>query len=102
MVQKKAFALILGARYLSYESSLLTLRQERLDTRRQNLSLNFALKCTLSNKHKTMFPPNPTYRPNMRHPKPYKEYMCHTSRYYLSPIPSLDRMLNKNSTRTSH
>jgi hypothetical protein len=29
----------------------------------------------------------------MRHPKPYKEYMCHT-RYYLA------RILNKNSTRT--
>jgi hypothetical protein len=56
MVKKKAFALILVARYLSYESALFTLKQERLDTRRQNLSLNVALKCTLSNNNKTMAP----------------------------------------------
>ena len=54
MVQKKAFAVILGTGYMSYESALLTLRQERLDIRRQNLSIKFALKCTLSSKHKSM------------------------------------------------
>ena len=59
MVQKKAFAVILGTGYMSYESALLTLKQDRLDTRRQNLSLKFALKCTLSNQHKTMFPLQP-------------------------------------------
>ena len=101
MVQKKAFAVILGRGYMSYESALLTLKQERLDTRRQNLSLKFALKCTLSNQHKSMFPPNPVYRANMRHPKPYLEYTCHTARYYNSPIPSLARLLNKNYRKTS-
>ena len=38
-----------------------------------------------------MFPPNPNYRPNIRHPKPFLE---HTSRY-LSLIPYLARLLNK-------
>ena len=99
MVQKKAFAIILGRTYTSYESALLSLRQERLDKRRQELSYKFALKCTQSHKHSSMFPPNPNYRPNMRHPKPYMEHLCHTSRYYSSPIPSLARLLNKRYTK---
>ena len=100
-VQKKAFAIILGRSYTSYEMALLTLKQERLDMRRQNISLKFALKCTVSSKHKSMFPANPTYRPNMRNPKPFLEHTCHTSRYYCSPIPSLARLLNKHSSSTN-
>ena len=100
-VQKKAFAIILGRSYNSYEMALLTLKQERLDKRRLNLSLKFALKCTMSSKHKHMFPANTNYRPNMRNPKPYLEHTCHTSRYFSSPIPSLARLLNKHSRSTS-
>ena len=96
MVQKKAFAIILGKHYTSYEAALLTLQQKRLDTRRDVLSYNFADKCTKSSKHKSMFPPNPNFRPNMRYPKPFKEYQCRTSRYYNSPVPHLSRLLNKN------
>ena len=79
MVQKKAFAVILGRDYVSYESALLLLEQERLDVRRLDLSYKFASKCAKSPRHSSMFPPNPNYRPNMRHPKPYMEYLCHTS-----------------------
>jgi hypothetical protein len=100
MVQKKAFAIILGKDYENYESALLTLHQERLDSRRKDLSYKFALKCTKSKRHSSMFPPNPTFRPNMRHPKPFKEYVCHTSRYFNSAIPALARLLNKYSKRT--
>ena len=97
MVQKKAFAVILGKEYRSYEAALLTLEQERLDSRRLTLSYNFALKCTHSPRHSFMFPLNPNYRENSRHPKPYMEYSCHTSRYFSSPIPALARLLNKRS-----
>ena len=100
-VQKKAFAVILGRNYTSYEVALFTLKQERLDKRRQNLSLKFAQKCTMSSKHKSMFPVNTNHRPNMRNPKPFLEYTCHTSRYYNSPIPSLARLLNKHSRSNS-
>ena len=95
MVQKNAFAVILGRSYSNYESALLTLKQQRLDQRRKTLSYKFATKCAQSSKHKHMFPPNPIYRQNMRHPKPYLEHTCHTSRYYNSPVPSLARLLNK-------
>jgi hypothetical protein len=86
MVQTKAFAIILSKNYTSYESALLSLNLERLDTRRTNLSYSFVAKCAKSNKHKSMFPPNPNYRPNIRNPKSYREHLCNTSRYFNSPF----------------
>ena len=96
MVQKKACAIILGRNYVRYESALSNLGLERLDTRRTTLCLNFALKCSKSTKHMSMFPPNPIFRANMRKPKPFREYQCLTSRYFNSPLPYLTRLLNKN------
>ena len=95
-VQKKAFAIIRGKDYASYESSLSYLKLERLDTRRENLCLTFAKKCVDNPKHKLMFPPNNIARTNMRNPKPYLEPQCTTSRYYNSSIPYMTRLLNKN------
>ena len=100
MVQKKAFAIILGKNYTNYQAALSTLSQERLDARRLNLCSNFATKCSKSVRHRSMFPLNPNHRPNMRNPKPFMEFQCHTSRYFTSPIPFLARLLNKNC-RTS-
>ena len=97
MVQKKAFAIILGKTYKSYESALASLSQERLDSRRENLSHKFALKCSQSHQHKYIFPPNPNFRPNMRNPKPFLEHQCRSSRYFNSPVPSLARLLNRRS-----
>ena len=96
MVQKKAFAIILGKNYTNYQVALSTLSQERLDARRLHLCSNFATKCSKSVRHRSMFPPNPNHRPNMRNPKPFMEFQCHTSRYFTSPIPFLARLLNKN------
>jgi hypothetical protein len=93
MVQKKAFAIIL----VSYESVLETLQLERLDARRESLSHNFALKCTKSSQHNTIFPLNTNFRENMRHTKKFKEHQCRTSRYYKSAVPYMARLLNKKS-----
>jgi hypothetical protein len=98
MVQKKAFAIILGRNYGSYETALETLQQERLDTRRTSLCSTFAFKCTKSPQHHHMFPLNPNYRENMRHRKKYKEHQCKTSRYYRSPVPYMARLLNKKQS----
>ena len=73
MVQKKAFAVILGKNYESYESALEILDKERLDTRRTKHCHTFALKCTQSQQHNHMFPFNPNFRENMRHTKKYKD-----------------------------
>jgi hypothetical protein len=95
MVQKMAFAIILGRNYESYESALEILGQERLNSRRTKLCHNFALKCTQSPQHNHMFPLNPIFRENMRHTKKYKETQCKTSRYYKSSVPYMARLLNK-------
>ena len=71
MVQKKAFAIILGLGYRSYEFALETLKQDRLDSRRESISLNFALKCSKSPRHNSMFPQNTNIRENMRYVKKY-------------------------------
>ena len=95
-VQKKAFAIILGKDYCSYESSLSNLELERLDSRREKLCLSFAKKCLDNPNHQLMFPPNVTARDNMRNPKPYLEPQCNTSRYYNSSLPYMTRLLNRN------
>ena len=59
--------------------------------------LGKALKCSVSTRHISMFPPNPNFRQNMRNPKPFKEHLCKTYRYYNSPIPYLARILNKKA-----
>ena len=87
--------MILGKHYVSYEAALAKLKLDRLDTRRVNLCLSFAVKCTESTRHNSMFPPNSNYRTNMRNPKPYLEFSCNTSRYYNSSIPYMARLLNK-------
>ena len=96
LCQKKAFAVILGKNYVSYETALTKLKLDRLDTRRVNLCMSFAVKCTKSSRHSSMFPNNTNYRTNMRNPKPFLEYYCNTSRYYNSSIPYMARLLNKN------
>ena len=95
MVQKKALAIILSGNYNNYVSALNQVGLERLDKRRHDLSLSFAVKCTKSSQHKFMFPANTNFRANMRSPKPFKEFLCNTSRYFKSPIPYLARLLNK-------
>ena len=97
MVQKKACAVILGKDYHTYETALEALSLERLDSRRTSLCHSFALKSSQSQRHKSMFPANPNCRANMRNPKPFKEYLCNTSRYYNSAIPYLARLLNKKT-----
>ena len=52
MVQKKAFVIILGKDYVSYENALTILDLKRLDARIDDICLNFAKKCILSEKHK--------------------------------------------------
>ena len=80
MVQKKAFAVILGTAYVSYESALLVLEQERLDVRRLDLSFKFASKYTppcspqpeLQAQHETTKAVHGTSLPHLKIlPQPY-------------------------------
>ena len=97
MVQNKAFAVILDDDYQNDEAALLLLKQDRFYSR----CINFAIKCTQSTRHSTMFPPIPNYRDKMRNLKPYKEHFYCTSGYNQSPIPALATLLNKHTWRCS-
>ena len=55
-MQKSAVKLILGEKYIDYEKSLIQLDMESLFDKRENLGLNFALKCVRNPKTKHMFP----------------------------------------------
>ena len=92
--QKKAFSVILGAEFLTYQRALMTLQQERLSERRKAAAIKFGEKCLTNPKHADMFPRNPQVR-DLRAPRmPFKEYFCRTDRLYQSSIPAITRLLN--------
>ena len=95
--QRKAFVIILGPEYKSYNSALRLLDQERLSDRRLTAALKFGQDCVRNPKHADMFPLNLCQRENMRDStKPYQEYTCLNSRFYDSSLPTICRMLNEN------
>ena len=57
-VQKVAVRVILGKNYTNYDDELSKLNLKTLNTRRENLCLNFAKKCLRNEKWKNMFPKN--------------------------------------------
>ena len=57
-VQKVAVRVILGKNYTNYDDGLSKLHLKTLNTRRENLCLNFAKKCLRNKKLKNMFPKN--------------------------------------------
>ena len=57
-VQKIAFKIIFGQRYICYENALHISKLQSLSDRRQKLTLKFAQKCTKNEKTSHMFPLN--------------------------------------------
>ena len=57
-VQKNALKIVLGNKYIDYESSLNELNLRALYVRRESLCLKFAQKCTENSKTKDIFPEN--------------------------------------------
>ena len=92
--QKKAFKIIRGSKYRSYSNALQLTQLLRLDTLRSEACLWWSLKAQLNPKHADMFPLNQS-TVNTRHRKKFKEYYCHTAKYYKSAIPSMTRSLNE-------
>ena len=79
MVQKKSLAIILGKSYKSYDTALDHFKIDTLEKRRDNISLNFAVKCTRNPRHADLFPLNTNLQQNKRGKKPFAEYQCRTS-----------------------
>ena len=91
IVQRKAFAIILGTNYTSQHTALFILDQERLDTRQLHLCLKFAKKCTMSPNiakcsHQTEL-----------QPMPFRESHCRTTRTFISRIPFITRLLDMHA-----
>ena len=94
-VQKCALRIILKDKYLSYQNSLELCGLESLKTRRNKLSLSFALKCLKSESTKDMFPVR-DFHTNTRFSERYVVTKSCTERLAKSAIPFMQRLLNKH------
>ena len=96
-VQKTALKIILRNRYNGYKKSLRKLDLDSLDKRRENLCLNFAIKCTKNSKMKFMFPQNKKkHRMNTRDTPRYFVQHANKERLKKSAIIYMQNLLNEN------
>ena len=95
-VQKAAVAIILGQEHRNYRSSLEQLALQRLNVRREKLSINFAKKAAKHPRHSNWFvKKEPTNPMNTRSQKQaYKVTQARTQRLRNSPIPFMTDQLN--------
>ena len=98
--QKKALAIILGSQYKSYSNALTLTQLPRLDTLRKDISLQWAIRAQLNPKHTDLFPLGQT-EVNTRNRKMFREYFCHTTKYFNSAVPWMTRALNEHYTTNS-
>ena len=99
-VQKSAIKVILNENYKGYVQGLAQLGLENLSSRREQLCLTFALRCTKSEKMKHMFPLNPkSHLMNTRVQGKYKVYHANTDRYKDSAIIYMQKLLNENELK---
>ena len=96
-VQKVALRLILGENYICYDNALFLTGLKNLRSRRSDLSLNFAQKCTKNERALDMFPLKPLNNVNTRKQEKYLVTKCKTSRLAKSAIPSMQTQLNRHA-----
>ena len=94
-VQKVAIRTILKSFDIEYSDALEKVKLERLDKRREQLCLKFAVQCTKSEKNKDMFPLQPATNHCIRRSEKYIVPMALTDRYKNSSIPYMANLLNK-------
>ena len=88
-VQKSACGIILGKQYVGYQAALTTLGLDRLDRRRESLSIKFAKKAFKSKKYSSWFVPDLNILNTRRVVKCAKETHCRTRRLQKSAVPYL-------------
>ena len=88
-------------KYKGYEKGLAQLEIETLATRREQLCLSFALKCTKHEKLKHMFPlNNKTHEMDIRKEEKYQVQHANTVRLQNSAIIHMQNILNEHSQKT--
>ena len=98
-VQKSAFKIILGEKYKSYADSLTKLDMQSLYDRREQLCLNFALKCVKNPKSAQMFPLNDKNHAMGRiNPEKFKVQHALNGRLKNSPVIYMQSLLNKHES----
>ena len=98
-IQKVALRIIFSNNYITYEHALSVTNLPTLKSRRTQLSLNFALKCTKSPRTQDMFPLRSS-TVDTRNPEIYDVTKAKTERLGNSSIPFLQRRLNKHATKS--
>ena len=86
-----------GEKYSGYKRGLAQLEMETLESRRETLCLNFAIKCTKSEKLKHMFPANnKTHEMGTRNQESFQVHHANTGRFQKSAIIYMQKLLNEN------
>ena len=98
-VQKRCMRIILGARYIDYDSALAKFNTSTLEKRRIALCYKFAKNLLKSPRHRHFLPP--TFREIHEHNtrgssggRLIPSVLCKRARYYNSSIPYMVRLLN--------
>ena len=95
-VQKSALAIILSPNYRSYDEALAKTELERLDKRREKLSLSFAKNAANHPQHSSWFMKveQNTQCQTRSVKAPYKTVQARTQRLLKSPVPYFTNLLN--------
>ena len=96
-VQRTAVKIILGTNNIGYKKALLKLDIDDLSTRRENLCLDFAVKCTKNPRLKQMFPT--IKKSKIRKPATYFVQHANTKRLKQSAIIYMQNLLNDDKQR---
>ena len=100
-IQKTCLKVILDVMYVDYESDLEMCGIKSLHMRREQRSLQFAIKCTKHQTNKIMFPLNQsTYTHDKRNRERFHVNKAYTEAYRNSTIPYLQRKLNEHFQAT--
>ena len=100
--QKSFTKLVLKNRFTTYEQALISLNLSTLESRRDQLSLRFALNCRKNEKTKHIFPlNNKTHNYELRKISTYMVQQSNTDRLRTSPVTYMQNLLHKNHKKTN-
>ena len=99
-IQKTAIKIITGEHDNTYEESLKLVNLETLEKRREDLCLEFAIKCVQNENHTQLF--KRTDNALLHYPPKFEPPFCHNQRYKKSPIPYLTDLLNKHYSKSNN
>ena len=95
-IQKSALKCILGKGYVTYKDALNKLQLQSLGERREAMCLKFAKQCLKIEKMKELFPRKVRHHDMAKRNSEVFDFVKpKTSRYQLSAIPVMQRMLDK-------